>query len=134
MKRIWILIILIVLAACSEKTDNTKKKEKEENLVEIKNGKFTEWYPGKKQIKFQGMQDSKSRRNGKWTFYSENGNVLSLTMFENGKKEGFTMVKYPNGYMHYTGEYHNDKKVGVWTTYDEKGKKVSTVDFGFPEE
>jgi len=134
MKRILVVATLISLVACSSHKDKNTVQAKKENLVEIKNGQFTEWYPGKKQIKFRGMQDSKSRRNGKWTFYAENGTELSVTMFENGEKEGFTMVKYPNGYMHYTGEYHNDKKVGVWTTYDNKGKKVSTVDFGFPEE
>ncbi len=49
-------------------------------------------------------------------------------------REGFSLVKYPNGAMHYRGEYRNDQMVGVWTTYDEKGKVISEKDYGFPDE
>jgi antitoxin component YwqK of YwqJK toxin-antitoxin module len=59
---------------------------------------------------------------------------LSFTIYENGKREGFTVVKYPSGGIHYTGEYKNDKSVGIWKTYDEKGKLVTEKDFGYPEE
>jgi antitoxin component YwqK of YwqJK toxin-antitoxin module len=128
------LLLFIAVSCTDKKVEETNKKPKTEKLTEIKNGRFTEWYPGKKQIKFQGMLTKKGDRNGKWTFYSENGNELSFTVYENGKKEGFTIVKYPNGAIHYTGEYKNDKTVGVWKTYDEKGKLVTEKDFGYPEE
>ena len=128
------LLLFIAVSCTDKKVDETNKKLKTEKLTEIKNGRFTEWYPGKKQIKFQGMLTKKGDRNGKWTFYSETGNELSITVYENGKKEGFTVVKYPNGAIHYTGEYKNDKSVGVWKTYDEKGKLVTEKDFGYTEE
>jgi antitoxin component YwqK of YwqJK toxin-antitoxin module len=128
------LLLFIAVSCTDKKVDETNKKPKTEKLTEIKNGRFTEWYPGKKQIKFQGMLTKKGDRNGKWTFYSETGNELSMTVYENGKKEGFTVVKYPNGAIHYTGEYKNDKSVGVWKTYDEKGKLVTEKDFGYTEE
>jgi len=101
------------------------KPKKVENLVEIKNGVYTEWYPGKKNIKFQGPQDNNHLRNGKWVFFSEGGEELSITFYENGKREGFTIVKYPNGRLHYRGEYQDDKIVGDWITYNEKGKVTS---------
>lgn len=127
------LLLLITPACTDKKSDHSVEKLKTEKLTEIKNGNFTEWYPGKKQIKFQGMLTKKGDRNGKWTFYSETGNELSFTVYENGKREGFTVVKYPNGAVHYSGEYKNDKSVGIWKTYDEKGKLVTEKDFGHIE-
>jgi antitoxin component YwqK of YwqJK toxin-antitoxin module len=48
-----------------------------------------------------------------------------------GLKEGFTVVKYPSGRIHYRGEYRNDTIVGLWTTYDENGKVSKEKDFGY---
>ena len=92
MKYIGILIILLSLAACSS-NDDSNKNAKKEVLVEVKNGVFTEWYPGKKQIKFQGSQDDLGRRNGIWRFYGENGVELSFTEYQEVVKNGFTVVK-----------------------------------------
>ena len=128
------LLLFIAVSCKDKKVEDSNKKTKTEKLTEIKNGRFTEWYPGKKQIKFQGMLTKKGDRNGKWSFYSETGNELSFTIYENGKREGFTVVKYPSGGIHYTGEYKNDESVGIWKTYDEKGKLVTEKDFGYPEE
>ena len=128
------LLLFIAVSCTDKKVEDSNKKTKTEKLTEIKNGRFTEWYPGKKQIKFQGMLTKKGDRNGKWSFYSETGNELSFTIYENGKREGFTVVKYPSGGIHYTGEYKNDESVGIWKTYDEKGKLVTEKDFGYPEE
>jgi len=85
-----VLLVSLTIFSCSrnEKTEEkaTEKIEKVESLVEIKNGIFTEYYPGKKQIKFQGEQDNMGNRQGKWTFYSETGIELSSTHYEHGKK------------------------------------------------
>ena len=126
MKKYCLLILLALLVySCGENDSNFLKPKKVENLVEIKNGVYTEWYPGKKNIKFQGPQDNNHLRNGKWVFFSEGGEELSITFYENGKREGFTIVKYPNGRLHYRGEYQDDKIVGDWITYNEKGKVTS---------
>ena len=125
-------IFLTLLVSCNDKQeDQSAVTEKKEDLVEIKNGIYTEWYPGKKNIKFQGAQDEKSQRNGKWVFYSESGNELSFTFYSRGLKDGFTVVKYPSGRIHYRGEYKNDTIVGLWTTYDENGKVSKEKDFGY---
>jgi len=132
-----LLLTFFALFAFTSCTNNQKKNaessKKEEVLYQIKDGKFTEWYPGKKQVKFEGNVDVKGNREGKWTFYSENGNMLSFTFYEKGKRQGYSVVKYPNGRIHYHGEYHNDQMVGVWTSYDEKGKNKQEKDYGFPE-
>ena len=113
-------ILFSLLVSCKDK--QVDKIVEKENLVEIKDGIYTEYYPVKTNKKFQGAQDEKSRRDGKWVFYSEKGNELSITFYTNGLKNGFTMVKYPSGRMHYRGEYRNDTIVGLWTTYDQNGK------------
>ncbi len=127
-------IVILTLNACSnEVPSTTNQPKKEEVLYQIKDGKFTEWYPGKKQVKFEGNLDVKGNRDGKWTFYSEKGSVLSFLFYDHGKREGYSVVKHPNGRIHYHGEYKNDQMVGIWTTYDENGKNKQEKDYGYPE-
>lgn len=134
MKNILILLLagaFVVLTACQESSNEKTKKEvaSEEELVEIKNGHYKEWYPGKKQVKFEGDLNQKGEREGKWNMYSEKGTLLSFTFYLAGKKHGHSVVKYPNGKIHYYGEYQNDQMVGEWVTYDAKGQKsVNTFD------
>lgn len=132
MKHVLTAFIISSFLSCQNNVDN-EKITKKENLVEIKNGIYTEWYPGKKSKKFEGAQDEKYRRNGKWVFFSEGGNELSITFYSNGLKDGFSLVKYPNGRMHYRGEYRNDTMIGVWTTYDINGKITKEKDYSTGE-
>jgi antitoxin component YwqK of YwqJK toxin-antitoxin module len=134
MKYVFTFLVAISLGitGCTEEEKPKDDQKEVENLVEVKDGIYTEWYPGKKQIKYRGGQDNEKRRHGVWTFYAETGTELSVTMYEHGLRTGHTVVKYPNGRLHYRGEYLNDKTVGVWTTYDEKGELISEKDFGYP--
>ena len=130
-KIVFVFVTLFLIFGCKNTTDNKiDKKIKIEKLVEVKDGVFTEWYPGKKQIKFQWGQDELGNRDGKWTFYAENGIELSFTLYDHGKKEGFSLVKYPNGRIHYRGEYQNDEMIGLWSTYDEKGNLITEKEYG----
>ncbi len=130
-KIVFVFVTLFLIFGCENTTDKKiDKKIKIENLVEVKDGVFTEWYPGKKSIKFQGGQDELGNRDGKWSFYAENGTELSFTLYDHGKKEGFSLVKYPNGRIHYRGEYQNDKMIGLWSTYDEKGNLITEKEYG----
>ena len=131
-KFIFIMLAFTIVACTSENT--VKKTVRSEQLIEVKNGVYSEWYPGKKQLKFHGAVDKKGNRNGKWVFYSEQGTELSIMVYTVGKRDGFSIVKYPNGALHYRGEYRNDEMVGVWTTYDEKGKIISEKDYGYKDE
>ena len=130
-KIVFVFVTLFLIFGCENTTyKKIDKKIKIENLVEVKDGVFTEWYPGKKSIKFQGVQDELGNRDGKWTFYAENGTELSFTLYDHGKKEGFSLVKYPNGRIHYRGEYQNDEMIGLWSTYDEKGNLITEKEYG----
>ena len=133
MIRILLLIMVVATVSCSSEEKKPAVIQEEESLVEISNGKYTEYYPGKKKIKFQGTQDDEKRRHGKWVFFDENGTEISTTFYDHGKKHGHSIVKYPTGVLYYYGEYHYDKMIGVWKTYDEKGKLVSEKDYGQPE-
>ena len=129
-KIVFLLATLFLISACENKSEKKKEEIPKEKLVEVKDGVFTEWYPGKKQIKFQGGQDELGNRDGKWTFYAENGTELSFTLYDHVKKEGFSLVKYPNGRIHYRGEYQNDEMIGLWSTYDEKGNLINEKEYG----
>lgn len=127
MKKILIYLgIVLFTFSCTEKKvqETSQKPAQEESLVSIEHGEYKEYYPGHKQLKFHGYMDNNQLRDGKWTFYNEKGDEATITMYKNGKKEGFSIVRYPNGALHYVGEYKDDKKIGKWEFYDEKGNKT----------
>lgn len=127
----WFLasLFLVSLSLFSCKEEVKKQPKEEENLVEIVNGEFREYYPGKKHIKFKGRQDKEKRRHGRWVFLGENGDELSVTHYINGKKHGHSIVKYPNGTLRYVGEYNMDEKVGVWQTFKPDGSLDSEINY-----
>lgn len=129
MKQLQILFFVgtlsMLFVACSGGTEPQKiAAPKKEKLVDLKDGHYTEWYPGRKQIKYQGQLNQAGNREGKWDFFSETGNLQSFTMYIDGKKEGHSLVKYPNGKVHYYGTYQNDQMVGEWVSYDQNGNKT----------
>ncbi len=126
---IFIAFISLTMSSCGEEK-KAPEKETADDLVEIKNGIYTEYYPGRKAIKFKGPQDDNSQRNGRWFFYDERGNELSMTEYVNGKKHGFIFVRYPNGTMRYTGEFNMDIESGLWKFYKEDGSLASEKDYG----
>jgi antitoxin component YwqK of YwqJK toxin-antitoxin module len=132
MKKLLYLFICISLISCGEKEEKQKQEPtvEAEELVVIENGKYTEYYPGRKQVKFEGNQDDDKQRHGKWVFYGEDGTEISTAFYDHGIKHGHSVVRYPNGTIHYYGEYNYDEKIGVWKTYDDKGKLIEEKDFG----
>lgn len=132
MKKIQLILSVALffgILSCNSE-EKVEKKTEELPLIETVNGVYTEYYPGRKVVKITGNVDQDSLRNGKWSFFSEQGKELSTTFFVHGLKEGHSIVKYPNGAIHYFGEYHLDKKVGVWKTFDPNGKESNVEDFG----
>ncbi len=125
---ITIFSLFLGFSSCGEAVEKSNKK-KVENLIEVKNGVYTEYYPGRKAIKMQGSQLKNGDRNGRWFLYAENGVEMSMTEYSNGNKQGFTFVRFPNGAMRYNGEYSNDKQSGLWKFYDEQGKVIQEIDY-----
>lgn len=117
--------------SCSEekkKTDEGLETEQFEAelplIVEDENGRYTEWYPGHKQIKKKGTKDKKGRKVGIWKYYTEEGVEQTITEYIDGKKDGIILVRHPNGAIYYKGKYEMDKPVGVWKVYDNQGQLV----------
>ncbi len=122
----------LLIVACKQEVEPKKVELKTEQLIYNEAGMHTEYYPGKKQIKIQGELDSLERKQGRWVFYSEKGLELTTTTFKDGVREGFSLVKFPNGQVRYYGDYLNDKKSGVWKTYDSKGVLVDSTKYENP--
>jgi antitoxin component YwqK of YwqJK toxin-antitoxin module len=133
MKRIiFAFVIGLLLFSCGEKIEEKKAPIEDTNLIEDIDGMYTEYYPGKKQIRIQGPKDDQNERHGRWVYNSPEGRQLNFTMYQHGKKHGHSYNAYPNGAPYYYGEYHNDSLVGIWKTYDSKGK-LKEIDYGYPE-
>ena len=151
MKNLVYLMFCLVFVSCSseetvennkiepQKSQNEKSNDKDKSkvdktdLIEIEADMYREYYPGKKDLKFQGPQDEKGQRHGKWLYFAETGEELSMTMYKHGKRHGHTIVKYPNGGIHYIGEYRENKQVGEWKTYTVEGKLYEVKNFDYPE-
>ena len=126
---VWLLIMSVfILGACGE--EKKPAKPKKENLVEIKDGVYTEYYKGRKAIKFQGPLNDKKERDGRWFFYDEKGNEMSMSEYVGGKMHGMIFARNPNGNMRYVGEYTMGKESGLWRFYDVNGKLQTEKDYG----
>ena len=125
-----IFCLLILATSCStEPIKEKKQKEIIENLIEYKDGIYTEYYPGKQKVKIRGAQDTKGIRDGKWVLLSPTGKEMSITFFDKGLREGHTIVKHPNGTINYVGEYLHNEQIGIWKFYDETGKLIKEEDY-----
>ena len=131
---IFLLAGIVLSCAGNEASGDSKSIPiiQDEVLVDSLNGQYKEWYVGKQQLKYIGGQDSKGRRHGRWIHYLESGIEKSMTTYTHGLREGFSIVKYDNGMIFYRGEWHNDEKVGVWTTYNTEGDMVSEINYSKP--
>ncbi len=132
MKYLLILCVLSILVACGENNEEERKTiipEEKEVVTDVKNGVFTQYYPGSKKVKFQGSQDARGQRHGIWYFYDEKGSRISMTEFKHGRKNGVSLHRYPNGSIHYSGEYEDDRQVGIWKTYDANGKMLDSTNY-----
>ena len=131
------LLVIFAFTTCKHETkvmqetypDGSPKREciyktKEGNREMIKE---TTWYP-KKRVQMVGEYKD-MKRDGKWIYYYENGNVWSEGFFRLGKSDGKRITYHENGKVFYEGYYDLDRRVGTWKFYDDKGKLQKTVDY-----
>jgi antitoxin component YwqK of YwqJK toxin-antitoxin module len=131
LKHIIYLSLALFLFSCSEEkkeaVDEIKAKQFEAEkplVVEEENGRYTEWYPGREQIKITGAKDDQGRKVGIWKLYTKKGVQQSVTEYKKGEKDGITIVRHPNGTIYYRGEYEKDEPSGVWKFYNEQGQLI----------
>lgn len=92
--------------------------------------KETTYYPNK-QMQMEGTYKD-DKREGKWTYWYENGNLWSEGFFQRGKSNGKRTTYFENGKIRYEGDYKEDMRVGKWKFYDETGTLLKEVDYTSP--
>lgn len=114
----------------SNNSENTAEKP---DLVKLKEKMYTEYYPDGVNIKFKGEIDENGGRMGRWVHYSMTGKELNSSEYLHDTLHGISVVRHPNGAVHYVGEYYHGKKIGKWVFRNEDGSIKYEEDFGEPE-
>ncbi len=137
--RIFFLLILMFLISCGSRMQETvaetypdgKPKRVQYFTGEGENkylAKDVFYYPDGR-IKLEGEYGKDGKKNGKWTYWYQNGNKWSEGYFSEGLDDGLRKTWHENGQIHYKGHYDKGKRVGTWTFYDENGKKTKEIDY-----
>ena len=87
----------------------------------------TTFYPNK-QAQMEGTYKD-SKREGKWTYWYENGKLWSEGNFIRGKSDGKRTTYFENGKVRYEGFYKEDMRVGKWRFFDENGRLLQEADY-----
>ena len=69
------------------------------------------------------------KRNGKWSYWYENGNMWSQAYYTEGVENGLKTVWHENGQKYYEGTIKDDKPAGVWKFWDDTGKPTKEVNY-----
>jgi antitoxin component YwqK of YwqJK toxin-antitoxin module len=140
MKNIMLITgLLVALCSCNAPSGSgavqqhdtvvaDKKKVEVSKDSVIQNGEYVLHYESGV-IKIRGMMQN-GKREGLWKSWYSNGSPWSETTFHEGIKNGPTTTWYENEKKRYEGFYTNDVESGVWKFWDEKGKLVSSQDYG----
>jgi len=70
-----------------------------------------------------------SLRDGKWTYWREDGKLWSEGYFKKGLRDGKGSVYYENGKKFYDCEYKNNERIGIWKFWDETGKPMKEINY-----
>jgi hypothetical protein len=140
MIRLFLLLIFIAYTfmACDTAIDEVAEKypdgkpklvktyirKNEKKILQAEKG-----YYSVGQLQVSGNYNPMGNREGKWTYWYENGNKWSECVYSDGKKEGFAVVWYENGQKRYEGEYRQDIHNGIWKFWDDKGNLIQEVSY-----
>jgi antitoxin component YwqK of YwqJK toxin-antitoxin module len=70
-----------------------------------------------------------NKRDGKWTYWFENGLIWSEGFFAEGKNDSIRLINFPNGKKRYEFHYNKGVRTGKWKFYDETGRLLKEVDY-----
>ena len=79
--------------------------------------------------KVEGWYNQAGKKDGKWTYWYQDGKKWSEGYFTNGIDDKLRTTWHENGQMHYRGKYNKGKRVGTWKFYDENGKVTKEIDY-----
>jgi len=75
------------------------------------------------------------QRNGIWKHYYLSNDQLSFEGgFENGQANGVHTYYWPNGEVKRRGNYSGGQRNGLWEFFDERGKRIVTIEYQDGEE
>lgn len=138
MKYLVVFFSFIVLISCGGKEEAVTPDTTSElidDYEKIEGQHYRAYYGSNDQLKIEGYYDHEGKRHGIWTHYTVQGKKQSVTEYNHGVKDGYSIVYHPNGSLYYRGEYQNDQMVGVWDFYDTNtGEKSHTKDYGYPKQ
>ena len=84
-------------------------------------GQFLFWYD-KQRIKIKSHKVfNNGKRNGRWTFWNENGNIVRTGSYAAGKRDGSYAYYFNDGSKKEEGAWKNDQRDGLWTKYSNNG-------------
>lgn len=72
---------------------------------------------------------TKSKEQGKWTYWDENGNVQLIGYYKNGIQDGLWQWFNASGKNIKTGNYKKGLEHGSWISYYENGSKKDSVNY-----
>lgn len=139
MRKFLFFIIVVILSSCGpklqERTVDTFPDGKPKR-VQFTTGegelsyiaKEVFYYPNG-QRKLEGYYNKDGKKNGKWTYWREDGKLWSEGYFKEGKDDGLRKTWHENGQKHYQGRYDMGTRIGTWKFWDESGKLVKEIDY-----
>lgn len=139
MKKIFYLMALLVLVSCGARLDEVvaeKFPDGSPKRVDFYAGDGETRYIAKSvfyyetgQKRVEGHYDAGGKKDGKWTYWYENGNKWSEGYFTEGLDDKKRTTWHENGKLHFSGELDMGKRIGVWKFYDENGKLTKELDY-----
>ena len=105
---------------------DTGDKIKTGQVISVKtaddsDGEFLFWYD-KQRIKIKSHKVfNNGKRNGRWTFWNENGNIVRTGSYAAGKRDGSYAYYFNDGSKKEEGAWKNDQRDGLWTKYSNNG-------------
>src|SRR6478736_2941582 len=83
------------------------------------------------QLKEKGILRN-GRRDGKWTYYSENGSLLREILYTDGIENGSWIMWHDNGNTYIQQNKKNGVSDGLWKEYYENGsiKEIGNYELG----
>jgi antitoxin component YwqK of YwqJK toxin-antitoxin module len=126
-----IVIIIVVLILLSHNIYLTRGEENKDTKSTSHN-MLVEKYPNGG-MKGKGLvcDDNKGNyhKEGKWTFWYENGKVKEEGEFEKGKKSGEWTIYDCEGKRIVKGTYNNDAKTGKWIFFNSEGNVCEELEY-----
>lgn len=108
------------------------------NTSDDQNRKQGHWVLTNQEKKLPGYQPNQkveegkfidNKKEGKWTFYFNNGKPKHILFFENGSPNGEATFYYKNGNIREIGTWKNNRWVGEYKTYYRNGKLKNHFNF-----